>query len=364
MGTQIFRVASIGRSAESSWYRLAIIALALPLLTGASPEEHPDALRAEVVACIAPRTTTEDRLRACTAAIQSGRVRPPALVNLFFQRGLARSDTGDLAGALADFDRVVELAPEWGPGYLQKAYALIMERRHDEAVATLDRILAKRMDAALVQLRGWAKLYAKQGEPLADHDQAVHLAPTPFHFTERGVVRLMLGDRTGALADHDKAIELDPTLALAHYNRGQWHFANGDFSAAAADLGRALNGRPDHPYTVIWLYLAEARAGKDTRDRLRSHAANLPSSTWHRQLIDMLLGDTEPDRLDPDAKPADAAVDRIGRHCERHFYRAQRHLIRGETAAARSALEAAVATGVHEYREHDFARIELERMAR
>ncbi len=56
---------------------------------------------------------------------------------------------------------------------------------------------------------------------LADHDQAIGLAPTnALAYTNRGVVYEKQQHYDKAIADYNKATQLDPTLSQTYYNRG------------------------------------------------------------------------------------------------------------------------------------------------
>jgi tetratricopeptide (TPR) repeat protein len=120
---------------------------------------------------------------------------------------------GDFAGAVAHFDRAVALAPDFAPGYRNRA-----------------------------AVRGAA---ADHAGALADCDTAVRLDPgSAAGFNVRATVRLALGDLAGARADCEEALRLDPAYAAAFSNRAAVRNAAGDFAGALADGTAALRIEP------------------------------------------------------------------------------------------------------------------------
>ncbi|MEG3440421.1 toll/interleukin-1 receptor domain-containing protein, partial [Pannus brasiliensis CCIBt3594] len=107
----------------------------------------------------------------------------------FLDRGLAKYNSGDYQGAIADFDRAIQLQPDYANAYYNRG-------------------------------RAKYKSEDKQGA-IADNDRAIQLQPDlAGAYNTRGVAKYDSGDYPGALADYDRAIQLKPDYAEAYNNRG------------------------------------------------------------------------------------------------------------------------------------------------
>jgi len=83
------------------------------------------------------------------------------------------------------------------------------------------------------------------GDALPLWDQVLEQAPDDAPaWSNRGNVRLALGDAEGAIADQDRAMALDPTNPDPHLNRGTAEEALGRWQAAAADYNWILERDP------------------------------------------------------------------------------------------------------------------------
>jgi tetratricopeptide (TPR) repeat protein len=123
-------------------------------------------------------------------------------------RGIEKAKDGDLDGAIANFDRAIELNPNDDVPYYNRAQAKRLKK--DTAGA------------------------------IADYTRAIELGSTnPAASNNRGNARVENNDRDGAIADFTRAIELKPDYARAYYNRAVAKKAKGDASGAAADFKRA-----------------------------------------------------------------------------------------------------------------------------
>jgi tetratricopeptide (TPR) repeat protein len=126
----------------------------------------------------------------------------------FVNRGIEKAKNGDLDGALADFDRAIELNPKDDAPYYNRAQTKRLKK-----------------DAA---------------GAIADYTRAIERGSTnPAAYNNRGNARAENNDQDGAIADYTRAIELKPDYARAYYNRAVAKEAKGDKAGAAADFKHA-----------------------------------------------------------------------------------------------------------------------------
>jgi tetratricopeptide (TPR) repeat protein len=129
-------------------------------------------------------------------------------------RGIEKAKNGDLDGAIADFDRAMQLNPKDDAPYYNRAQARRLKK--DTAGA------------------------------IADYTRAIELGSTnPAAYNNRGNARAENNDREGAISDYTRAIELKPDYARAYYNRAVARKEKGDASGANADFKRARELDPE-----------------------------------------------------------------------------------------------------------------------
>ena len=131
----------------------------------------------------------------------------------YYNRGAAKIEKGDLDGAIADYNRAIELNPKDARAYYNRGIAKRAKRDLDGAIA--------------------------------DFSRAIELDPKyAIAYNNRGIAKEARGDLDGAIADFNRAIELDPKLAVAYNNRGFDKEARGDLDGAIADYNRAIELDP------------------------------------------------------------------------------------------------------------------------
>ena len=162
-----------------------------------------------------------------------------ALVN----RGVARQEEGNLAGAGADFDRVLEMNHASLNGLLNRGS--LRAERGDAAGARADFEAALAVDSAsAVALNNRGALRWADGDlagAAADFDAAIARQPDYADaWYNRASLRAETGDATGALADFAMSLRLDPANARAWHNRGVLRQKMGDRAGAIDDYRRAL----------------------------------------------------------------------------------------------------------------------------
>lgn len=129
----------------------------------------------DAVDCV--KTSGDARIAACTRVIESGRWQGAHLAPPYNNRGLAKQDKGDLEGAIADYNRALELNPRYAPAYNNRASAKHDTGDLDGAIADLNRALElDPRDAAAYSNRAAAK--GKKGDldgAIADLNLALNL---------------------------------------------------------------------------------------------------------------------------------------------------------------------------------------------
>jgi len=129
-------------------------------------------------------------------------------------RGIDKAKNGDLDGALADFDRAIEVNAKDDAAYYNRAQA--------------------------------KRLKKDAGGAIADYTRAIELgSKNPAAYNNRGNARAENNDRDGAIADYTSAIELKPDYARAYYNRAVTKQAKGDATGAEADFKAAEKLDPE-----------------------------------------------------------------------------------------------------------------------
>ncbi len=233
-------------------------------------------------------TQTEDqvaeRIAGCTRIIGTGKLRGEALGVAYAMRGLAYLDRADMAHAIGDFNRAIDLAPNFAPAYQNRGNA-------------------------------W---YARGnfGQALADYDKAIALEPEePSPYVNRAAVKRDLGYNEGALADYQKAISLRGNNANSFSGRGQLYLRQKDYARATGDFDQAVRLDPSAEEHML-------------RAQAREAAGELDAALRDYQ---------EASRRDPKSLPAlnaQAALWRKkGRHRQGHRHSRPRHSARRKPVA-------------------------------
>ena len=150
--------------------------------------------------------------------------------------GLKKLAPGAYQEAMLHFDRAIQIWPQYGDAYLNRAVA-----EHDQS---------------------------HPGPALADLDKALDLDPDSTRaYNERGQIYLENGDAHRAIQEFSKSIQVTPTLD-GHYQRGEAYEKLGDHQKAIADFDAAILESSDAPYA----FRARAAAKRANGDRVGAAA--------------------------------------------------------------------------------------------
>ena len=189
----------------------------------------------------------------------------PDYAEACFFRGGAKVVLGDYRGAKADYDRAIELNPDYADTYTNRGNINQILGYNSEAIADYDRAIELNPNyAGAYYNRGIAKAELdKHSEAIADYDRAIKLKPDFAEaYNNRGNAKSKLGDHDSAIADYDWAIELNPENAGAYNNRGNAKSELGDHEGAIVDFDRAIALKPDY----VEAYNNRGNAKKDLGD--------------------------------------------------------------------------------------------------
>jgi lipoprotein NlpI len=255
----------------------------------------------------------------------------------YFNRGVAEKANGDFEGAIADYNRAIELDPKYAAAYSNRGNAKQAKGDLDGAIADCNRAIE-----------------------LDPKDAMAH--------KNRGVAKKSKGDLKGAIADYTRAIELDPKYAAAYFHRGIAKQAKGDLKGAIDDINGAIERNNQDFYPRLFLWLMRSRLGesdaanKELAAFLDKRRDETPEE-WTSKVAGHLLGNLSEADLFAAAKSSDAKKER-GLFCEAWFFAGMKKLLGGDKATAADYFRKCIATGQTDFVEYQLAQSELEALTK
>jgi tetratricopeptide (TPR) repeat protein len=203
---------------------------------------------------IGPATITRGTATVVASPTQAGKtivgsdfVFPRGDPYKFVYGGIGGLTKNDLNGAIANFNKAIELDPENAVAYVGRGCAKANKGDVDGAIADYTKAIEFKTEIAFAAYgaRGAAK--GGKGDldgAITDLTEAIELKPDfEVSYAMRGIARKDKGDIDGAIADYTKAIQLEPNDAEAYNDRGAAKEAKGDLNGANADHAKAIQLR-------------------------------------------------------------------------------------------------------------------------
>jgi tetratricopeptide (TPR) repeat protein len=161
----------------------------------------------------------------------------------YFNRGASYRRHGDDKQAIRDYDKALEINPNYGEVYINRGVARAALGEYSQAIGDYNKAIEiKPHDADAYYNRG--VVYAALGnfsQAIGDYDRALELKPRYAEaHNNRGVVYAALGNDGQAIGDYDKAVEINPNNAEAYYNRGNSYARLGNYQQAIKDYDSAI----------------------------------------------------------------------------------------------------------------------------
>ncbi|MBU7581704.1 MAG: tetratricopeptide repeat protein [Nostoc sp. TH1S01] len=172
----------------------------------------------------------------------------------WFYQGLQQAKAGDLAGAIASYDRAIELQPESYEYWFNRGLTLFHLERFAEAVAAYDTAIDLKPD----HYKAWYNRGGTLGElglfaeAIASFSQAIEIHPNyPEAWASKALALLKLGQVWEAINSYDQALELQPQDPETWYYRGIALAVSEQYEEAIASYNQALELQPD--YYEVWI---------------------------------------------------------------------------------------------------------------
>jgi tetratricopeptide (TPR) repeat protein len=297
----------------------------------------------------------------------------PKVPYVYDYRGFARRDKGDLDGAIADYNTAIELDPHDANGYHNRALSKQTKGDWDGALADFDRAIELvPSEPHACNNRGLVKQAKGDWDgALLDFNRAVELEPKDAHaYYNRAFIKRTKGNLDGALADYDKAIEFNPQDTNVYYDRGVACYDKRDWSEALSDFRKAAVSKPPvsklktvEDYSRIGIWMVRAKLGErdaatsELKQYLLARTIGKPGD-WPSTIIRSLTGDVSEKDFWEAADTGNEKQTRNQR-CEACFYVGTLRLIDGDKSAAADYFTKCLETGVNGLYEYQSAAAEL-----
>ena len=166
----------------------------------------------------------------------------------YHSRGTVNYWSSRFDEAIADYDKAIELNPNYSAAYNNRGSAKSSLRRFEEAIVDYDKAVELKPEYANAYFNRGSTKYklCRIEEAIVDYDKAIELNPDFAEaYNNRANSKYDLCRFEEAVVDYDKAVELNPDFVNAHYNRGNSKYELSRFDEAIQDYNRAIELKPD-----------------------------------------------------------------------------------------------------------------------
>lgn len=246
-------------------------------------------------------------------------------------RAMFRQANGNLEGAIADFDKSVELEPAFFQAVTNKGFALMKAGRAAEAIAAFD--------------------------------QSIKMNPDqPGAISLRGTTKLNSSDLRGAAADYRQVLEMDGRNPSAHADLGFVYFFARQYDSAAKSFANAQKVDPKMTFLDPWKYYAMSK-GPNAASAAGEFAAiskKLPAQlTWPDRIVMFLMDRLTEEQLVASANRENENI-REAQLTEANYFIGLKSLGAGDQAAAQPYLQKAASSKADNLSAHRGAKITLQ----
>ncbi|HYG39250.1 MAG TPA: tetratricopeptide repeat protein [Cytophagales bacterium] len=164
--------------------------------------------------------------------------------------GVAKAELEDYRGAMAAFDKAIELKPDLATFYLNRGDLKYKIEQVESAIRDYEKVLQLNPEnkEAFYKIVNYKRSTSANDSIEYNFynnsiDKGINLTSA---YLSRAVIKYNRSDFKGALADYNSAIELDNKNHEAYVNRGLVKEKLKDYEEAIKDFTRAIAIRPDY----------------------------------------------------------------------------------------------------------------------
>ncbi len=182
----------------------------------------------------------------------------PSNPALYYDRAQAYVGLGK-ADAFADFDKIIELNPDYDLGYfyLQRGLASYSFGDINQSIRDFEKAIQYRPDDPDIYYWRGTAYFSNNNylRAIEDFSKAIELDPDdPLPYYHRGLTYFNQGDYNRAIADYTRVIKINPADVVAYVSRGRAYLYKAQYDQALADYNKAIDIDPSY-------YLAYHRLG-------------------------------------------------------------------------------------------------------
>jgi hypothetical protein len=173
--------------------------------------------------------------------------------NEYFKSGTEKSNNGNYREATVDYNKALEINPNFAEAYISRGNAKSSLLNYIEAIADYNKALSINPSLVLaLSNRGRCKLELKDYiGALNDCNKALSINQNGFSFAIRGTVRYCLKDYKEALSDLNTALDYSYENGFVYYNRGLVKNCLNDVDGACSDWSKAGEMGVKQAYELI-----------------------------------------------------------------------------------------------------------------
>ena len=171
----------------------------------------------------------------------------PDYAEAYCNRGITYDSKGEYERAIKDYNTAIELNPDFAEAYNNRGMAYGENGEHDQALQDFSQAIELKQNYAIAYSNRGA-VYNGKGErdqAIRNCNIAIGIDPNYAEpYNNRGTAYRNKGEVDLAIQDYTKAIELKQNFAKAHYNRGIAYYEKREIDLAIEDYTKAIELSP------------------------------------------------------------------------------------------------------------------------